>query len=225
MAVQSVDSSDSHLVNESPNNFGVLQEPISFASWVNVTSFLSTVSMIGVYDTQPDAGFQFGIRGGSQSYGVWGWGYDSYIETGSFTTGVWHHICYVYDGTTNFFYINGEIIGTTTSAVQTGTVGNIFMNGYPTGGTAETGAFQFDDVRLYKRALSANEVLSMYTLRGRDRNLFNLVANYRFNEQLPGNSVTSVTDFSGSGNDLTFSGTGTIPTYVQPYIQYGGYSL
>jgi len=78
-------------------------------------------------------------------------------------TGVWYHIAGTYDGSNVRTYINGVEFGTGTAAsgaITYDATGNLYMG-------AEEGASRnlfgsMDDVRVYNRALSAQEVTQLY---------------------------------------------------------------
>ena len=79
----------------------------------------------------------------------------------------WNHYTYVFDGTNNQirYYINGQSIGVSNTSRN-------YSREYPffaLGSYASTGAHPghgqqsyFDDLRIYKRALSASEVTGIY---------------------------------------------------------------
>ena len=78
---------------------------------------------------------------------------------GSITPGMWQQVCGTYDGTVLDLYINGELRDTAVSAGGTyASVTSWEMSGR--GGSEYTGLI--DHLILYRRALSAGEVLSLY---------------------------------------------------------------
>jgi len=87
------------------------------------------------------------------------------------TDNVWHHAVWIKNGTTGTMYLDGVNIGSNTNA----SLGAINVNAGCNAdiGVAESGASctkssyftgSLDDVRVYNRALSANEVLQLYNL-------------------------------------------------------------
>jgi len=85
--------------------------------------------------------------------------------TGNYTYGVtpvddgqWHHVGWVYDGTMNYLYVDGEVDATEAST------GQITVSSYPLyigDNSQATGRFWtglIDDVQIYNRALSQEEV-------------------------------------------------------------------
>ena len=82
------------------------------------------------------------------------------------TTGSWVHVAGVYNGTDMRLYINGSLVGTPVS--KTGNLrsrvdGDLCIGRYgPTQGLYFVG--MIDDVRVYSRAVTADEVSQVYGL-------------------------------------------------------------
>ena len=78
------------------------------------------------------------------------------------TTGQWHHVVAVLDSLENKLYLDGVLIGSGTSTINTiDSIGNTFYIG------SKRGNWQFfegliDDVRIYDRALSAEDIEALY---------------------------------------------------------------
>ena len=107
--------------------------------------------------------------------------------TTSMTIGTWHLMAGTYDATTVRAYLDGVEDGTdaltgninsTTAPVRIG-VGSGATSEQPMDGAAE-------DVRIYDRVLSADEILTIYNSRGRDGIILGLAARYLMNEGAPG---------------------------------------
>ena len=84
---------------------------------------------------------------------------------GSITLGQWMHLCGTWDGATRRTYLNGVQVA---SAATTGTITNnstaVSMGTLPSGTDPFFG--NLDDIRVYSRSLSANEVRLLATRRG-----------------------------------------------------------
>jgi hypothetical protein len=114
--------------------------------------------------------FDLKLQGGNQIYGDIGSG-GSWIETSAavtynYTTGVWYHIAYVVTPTNFSVYANGAYVGGGSYEASTPvlcdadygtdlTIGNI-------GNGTELFSGTIDDVRIYDRALSSNDVVALY---------------------------------------------------------------
>ena len=69
----------------------------------------------------------------------------------------WHHIAYTFDGTNHILYVDGGSPATATTAADTGATASAWLGNYTSsGGSPFTG--YLDDVRVYKRVLTATEV-------------------------------------------------------------------
>jgi len=71
---------------------------------------------------------------------------------------IWRHVCIVYNGTNSMVYVNGRLIDSQPRAVNTGSDGFIYIGSWLN--TREYGG-SIDDVRVYNRALSTNEISAL----------------------------------------------------------------
>jgi hypothetical protein len=182
--------------------------------------------MVGIYgpltDTPlaaPITAVQIGTTNGGGELSCWTWGGGTLTGTtaGSMTAfnGQWVHIVYTHSGTTHTLYRNGVQVSTSTATQITGFLNQVYVNGYPTGGTGETAAFQVDGYTLFRRVLSPDEILTMYKAEGDRHGIVNdLLCHYDFDELGQGSTTTSVADMSGNGHTLTVTGAGSAITYT-----------
>jgi hypothetical protein len=91
-------------------------------------------------------------------FGFWNNGSTGSGDFGQVPTGSWQHIAYVYNGSTLAGYINGVSSGSFSSSISTGSGVAIIGNG---GSDFFNG--QIDELRVYNRALSAQEITDIYT--------------------------------------------------------------
>lgn len=227
MAVQS-NASDIHLRSSQAMNLRST-DPFTVCTWINATwnsgTCLSCVGICGPSsDTPlgaPTTAVQIGSASGNYDLTCWSWGGSNLVSTaaGAMTgfNGVWVFICYAYDGTVHSLYRNGELLQTTTNAQTAGFLNQVYINGYPGSGTGEVGSFQVDQYSLFRRALSAGEVLTMYNARGDRHGIYkDLIARYGFDELGQGAAASSVIDMSGNNHTLTVTGAGSPFTYTYP---------
>ncbi|PIN85943.1 hypothetical protein COV19_07035, partial [Candidatus Woesearchaeota archaeon CG10_big_fil_rev_8_21_14_0_10_44_13] len=77
------------------------------------------------------------------------------------TAGVWTHLVFLYNGTEGMFYVNGALTGTPASF--TSLINNDLILGYANN---DDGSYKFngtvDELRVYNRSLSANEIKLLY---------------------------------------------------------------
>ena len=91
----------------------------------------------------------------------------TYTPGGTFTTGVWHHVCGTWDGsqsTTTYLYVNGSEVASKTDSVGTtlldangilaiGALGDLTQHWFDG---------KIDGLQIYDRALSADQITGMY---------------------------------------------------------------
>ena len=82
---------------------------------------------------------------------------------GKLTDNAWHHVVWVYDGSAETAYMDGSQLGGSNTENASASSGKtLFIGQYL--GAAEQFNGSLDDVRIYNRALSAAEILQLYTL-------------------------------------------------------------
>jgi len=133
-------------------------------------------------------------------------------------TGVWYHIGATVDATKfGQIFINGALEASGTSADNaTGTT--LFIGNRSTAGANQCTNGVLDDVRVYTRVLTANEIQTIYACRGSDSIVYGLQNRWLLNEG-PDSSIAS-----GAGiiKDMTANTTGTptgSPTYLGTFLK------
>jgi hypothetical protein len=89
--------------------------------------------------------------------------YYPHVATGGTVgAGVWSFVVWTYDGSSVTLYLNNQVVKTTTglSGSISSSTNNIYMGERAGSSIPFTGSI--DDVRIYNRALTANEVSSLY---------------------------------------------------------------
>jgi len=200
------------------------QLPCTMMAWIranDATVWADRVSIAGVYGpATPTSAMQFGCIS-ANTFGCWTWGganLVSAIAPYTVPTGVWNHYAVAYDGVSTFrLYIDGVLNNTTVSTQQTGSLGQMFVNGYPTGGQSETGNLSVDDVAFFGRELSQGEIQTIVSSLGpRDGIVQGLQARYTFEEGPIGAVVVTSLDLSVNRVNIT-PDAGTPPVYATPF--------
>ena len=147
------------------------------------------------------------------------------------STNQWQHVTYVYDGTNMNFYIDGTFIDAvayvtprnntdTADCPYSSSTGQI--GGFPLASGNRTFNGKIDDVRVYKRELSATEISDLYDL-NKDR--IDLVGHWKLDETT---TTTTASDSSPMGNDGTYNNwssgasTGTRDGVIDTAISFDG---
>lgn len=132
----------------------------------------------------------------------------------------WNHLVFTYNGTNLVLYHNGSQVGTrTASGTITNTTVPLNIGFVPFSNPDFLLDGQLDDVCLWNKALTANEVSTLYNACGADLTDTNLRLCYEFNQGTAGGNnagMTTATDSKGNINGtLTgFTLNGTTSNYV-----------
>lgn len=116
----------------------------------------------------------------------------------------WHHVAINRDSSTGIvmIYVNG--IFETTDTRATGTIGTTWTSIGKNDTTSGTDVYlngTLDDVRVYNRVLSANEIQSLSVFRGGDDIYEGIISRYLMDESYPGFSSSGTSyDSMGSNN-------------------------
>ncbi len=140
---------------------------ITISAWIRPTD-ITTLSYVEIMRQESGASrklFSFQINGtqltlGLNTAGAY-WETDFPITPSYFTDGNWHHVLYTYDGSFARLYVDGTL---NNSQTHTGAIAVSGANLYigSTGGGSEFYKGDMDDVRIYNRALSADEVRQLW---------------------------------------------------------------
>lgn len=163
---------------------------------------------------------QFGFRVGV--YGVYNYGGGTTVLAGSTpTAGMWHHLAYTFNGTNHIFYLDGALSNQTTTAAQTGTVTSFQLLGNQ---WTENATVILEDLRVYSRTLSAGEIETIYSVKGTDGIVSEMVSRFLFNEGAPATNPgagTTVRDISNNGNHgIALSNAVTNYTYQETNLRF-----
>ena len=85
------------------------------------------------------------------------WKYTS----GAISAGNWYHVAYAYDGANVYYYVNGVPFGSSPFSYTDDATHNVFVGSWYTGGTYDFNGV-IDEVRVYNRTLSADEINRQY---------------------------------------------------------------
>jgi hypothetical protein len=130
------------------------------------SSIVSKAATTGVWFPATPANAGYALRGGAGgtiSFGVAAGGrFRQAVTTATVPTGSWHHVAGTYDGTRVAVYIDGRLAGTAPASggLSPATATNLMVGADPINPVDKlTGAV--DEVRVYRRALSAAEIASV----------------------------------------------------------------
>ncbi len=153
------DGVDDYVVTNSfnlPNTFTVSAWVKPASQPANYLRIAETSYANGFYlglDTTDDPGYKWIVNNPTSPFGT--------AEGGTLTFGAWTHVVGTYNGTTGVLYVNGVNVGSDTFN-DPGSDTNVVTIGRNNPLAMEYFNGEIDDVRIYKRALSATDVNNLY---------------------------------------------------------------
>ena len=176
---------------------------------INIAS-LTTPATQGIFNATNTSSiaYQLGIRGGALC--IWNFGGGVVVQTVPIVNNTISFV-YTYNptGTLSTIYIDGVSLATSTVAVNTGAVTETQIGGNQWG---EPTSVTMEDLRLYSRVLTPNEIVTVSNSKGRDAIVNGLVYWWKMNEGRDGVTMTGADFVEHYGTISTLIGTGTLPT-------------
>jgi hypothetical protein len=226
MALQ-IPSGDIHLRSSSTMGLQTNMD-LTLCFWIKATWTGTDSTFVGLYGPATDvalgtpiAGIKIGSRVSTNELVMRLLNDTVVVGSGSGTTsglsGTWVHVTYTYDQYYGYhrLYLNGVESSSVGITQPTGYLNQLYINGYPNGGTAQTSSFQIDQLTLYWHRFYYDDISTMYEAQGsRHGILEGAIARYEFYGGAAGASVSSIPDLQNKGNTLTPIGTGSACTYV-----------
>jgi len=175
-----------------------ISNTITVAAWVKYDAIENDPDTNAVVTKRSgESGFSLHIVSDHLRFNV-GSTYFNHVEGATvLQPGEWYHLVGTYDGTTQKVYVNGSLDGSKSYSDQlSSNTAPLFVGLYISGETGEKyGYFPgvIDEIRVYNRALNADEIKELYQ---------RLAAHWKFDE----GSGTTASDSSGNGNDGTIYG-------------------
>jgi len=151
-------------INLANNGVLNLTAAIGISCWVNITTNTPN-SFARIIDKQYNSGFVLCHLSVSNQL-IFGPNANFATSTTSLTANVWYHIGCTYDGLTVKIYVNGVLEGTTPFIGSIGNGSSTITFGYDntTSPNAEFFTGMLDGVRIYNRALSQQEITTLYQI-------------------------------------------------------------
>ena len=148
-------------------------------------------------------------------------------SSNSLNDGNWHHAAAVRDNAANLLrlYIDGvedvtvDITGMDSlDSTRSAVLGAVLRE--DTGLPVEEYTGDIDDPRYYSRALSADEIQTIFTVRGIDMDVFDLQARFTLDEKSPGSTASGADVKDVGPNNLPTTTPGGSPTYVAGELRF-----
>lgn len=135
-------------------------------------------------------------------------------STGTLNNGVWQHVAGVYDGANIHIYINGV-----SDATPVSKTGNLNAGDEPFRIADDEGII-LEDARMYNRALTANEVLTIYAAQGTDGIVNGMKARVLGNEKHPTATATGADSVRNSAATQLHLTPAATTLYEEALIRY-----
>jgi hypothetical protein len=143
--------------------------PVTISAWIQNTGWTGPPNLVDHRDTSNTGNWSVAVEGAAD-VGFWvivGGNPQSAITTGNkFPVGQWHHLTAIDDGTNLFIYVDGQkAVGPTVVSGTRDTVASqpVWLGRRRTS-FQQYAAAKMDDVRIYNRALSADEIKRLYNM-------------------------------------------------------------
>lgn len=135
---------------------------LTMVYWSNISSFVAANTTISDLASQRLISY-VSANNGTAAFGAFTDGVNAYRNiTFGLSTGVWAAIAVVYDSNTVFVYKNGLLIGSKALSAGSAVFNGALNIGVRASNNTEWVNGAIDDVRIYNRALTAEEILKLY---------------------------------------------------------------
>lgn len=143
-----------------PYNANINPAQITSCAWVKVNTPTGNYPSIAVTQVWPNKGYNFGFNDTTGDV-IWSV-FDGSPNLLSYSLNVkaWHHYCGTADGTTQNLYVDGVLAGTQTSGYVVNNSASTYIAS--TAAVSNTLDGVIDDVRIYNRVLTAEDVKELY---------------------------------------------------------------
>lgn len=174
--------------------------------WLQATDLSNvTQSVFNATNSTLGTGYQIGLRGRDLS--VWNFG-GTVLVKAQITTD-WTHVAYTYDGTHRLFF-NGLRVDVSSTPAQSGPPLLCQIGSNQWDENLRNG--QVEDIRVYSRALSPNELLTIASSSASDDIVYRLVARWPCGVAVENRTITAQEFIEDYGTVSTVVGTIPLPS-------------
>ena len=131
--------------------------PVSYSLWLKPKHNDSDKRLLEYGGYVDGANFNLYINSDVYRVDYWGAQYDNFSPV---KINEWQHVVLSHDGTSHNFYLNGILTSSNRHNINIINSGNAYIGHHISGNFGYSGVI--DDIRIYKRALSASEVQQLY---------------------------------------------------------------
>jgi len=152
--------SDNYISMSTMNNIPMNNSARTLSVWMNPSTLSNqwTLTAIGYGSPSTNNAFMFGL--GNNIISVQGWASDFSTDL-TYSVGKWIHTVCTYDGTNINIYVDGVLIGSGTNSSWNTNGTEFYFGGRPSQGNSFFPG-QLDDIAIWNRALTQNEISALY---------------------------------------------------------------
>ena len=148
-------------------NYASMPDGFSIAGWVRLDVHVNNAAVLENGATTETCSLAFSSTGQVRVNGRSSGGLQTLTTTATVPLGVWRHVVGTHDGSTFKVYIDGVLVSSSSNAFALTTPSGNLTLGASLQGTDEFLSGRLHDVRLYNRAIAAEEVAELHGLLGR----------------------------------------------------------
>ena len=199
------DGTDDYITAASSTSSVNITGPLTVSAWIKPGTSGGNQYIVGKWNGATLLNYLLMVNaGGTTATFFVGDGNGPNGASATVSPGVWSHIVGMWDGTNTKIYLNGVFVANATTPLAPDASGTSLFFGQGSGNGVGLYNGDLDEVRIYNRALSADEVGQLYRLTTPTGTDTSLKGYWSFN----GQDISSATAFdrSGAGNTGTISG-------------------
>jgi large repetitive protein len=142
-----------------------LEQPVTISVWLFVPATTLPLSnrknVVALSNASAKQSLQLGIQNGYAT--VWRWASSPVFPSSVTLAAGWHHIAYTSDGITQSLFLEGSLHAAVPTRPPAAAVTAAFLGTYDSAEGAERFSGRIDDVRIYDRALTAEQIRALAT--------------------------------------------------------------
>jgi len=185
--------------------------PHTLTAWLSAPWAGGVQSYIGLYNIAGDAvAVQIGTREDNICH-IWNWGGLPYITStlNAVLPNQLTHVCVTSNGSTHRLIINGVVNATVTSTRPALELNTLYVNGFFGGGSAETATYIADQVEVFNRELTLDEINILYRTKGMGHGINDGRVLGIFFQGPSGTEISSIPNIGPVSNNLISNSTRT----------------
>ena len=196
---------NSHLYNNACTGLPNFNAAQTISIRMQFDTIVGTEGLLTFRNNAASYGITLGKR--TNRIAVWGWGGIIIVDDPTSPTSGWHHVVYTWSGSARQLFVDGQLKNTSGNSPSSGNMDEILISGWNPATNSEAWSGIIEELRVYNRVLSNEEIQELYLKHGGAMIINGLVAWFKFLEGHEGVAIPTtpnlVKDYSINGNHLT----------------------